>query len=150
MLDYILPCLYSLIACAAFCIVYNLRGKVIFFSSFGGALGWLVYLLFHFLQNDVTQSFLAVVVISVYAEIMSRIFKMPVTVFLVVGILPLVPGSGIYYTMEYSINGDGAAFLNAGLHTLSIAGAIALGIALVSSSVRLIYKISARRKCVRG
>jgi len=39
--------------------------------------------------------------------------------------------------MEYCIRGDIAMFSTTGLRTLSIAGAIALGIVMVSSVVRL-------------
>ncbi|MEA4890434.1 MAG: threonine/serine exporter family protein [Clostridiaceae bacterium] len=136
-----LSCLYSLAACLGFCLVYNLRGLKMLFASLGGALGWLVYLLCAGLQNDIMQFFLATIALSIYAEIMARIHKTPVMVFLIIALLPLVPGSGIYYTMEYAINGDTAAFMETGLHTLAIAGSLALGILLVSSLVRLVIKV---------
>ncbi len=136
-----LSCLYSLAACLGFCLVYNLRGMKMLFASLGGALGWLVYLLCAGMHNDVMQFFLATIALSIYAEIMARIHKTPVMVFLIIALLPLVPGSGIYYTMEYAINGDTAAFLETGLHTLAIAGSLALGILLVSSLVRLVTKV---------
>ena len=60
-----------------------------------------------------------------------------VTGYLLVALFPLVPGGGIYYTMEYCIAGNTQMFLETGLHTLGIAGALALGILLVSSLNRL-------------
>ncbi|WP_195984272.1 threonine/serine exporter family protein [Clostridium sp. D33t1_170424_F3] len=132
-----LPCLYAFIACAAFCLVFNMRGKLIFFTSLGGAIGWFVYLLLSPLQNDIVQFFLATVVITLYSEIMARIHRVPVTGYLLIALLPMVPGGGIYYSMEYCIAGNTEMFLETGLHTLGIAGALALGILLVSSLVRL-------------
>ena len=44
-MDVYLPCFYSFIACMAVCLVFNVRGKLIFFTSLGGAIGWFVYLL---------------------------------------------------------------------------------------------------------
>jgi uncharacterized membrane protein YjjB (DUF3815 family) len=142
MLNYVLPCFYAFAACLAFSIVFNMRGKILLFASFGGAVGWLVYLLFGFLQNDIFQFFLATVAISVYSEIMARIHKVPVTGYLLVALLPLVPGGGIYYTMEYCIIGNTELFLETGLHTLGIAGALAMGILLISSFVRLWHIIT--------
>ena len=136
-MNYFLPCLYSFAACFAFSVVFNMRGKVLLFASLGGALGWLVYLLCAPIQNDILEFFVATVAISIYSEAMARVHKVPVTGYLLVALLPLVPGGGIYYTMEYCIIGNTDLFLETGLHTLGIAGALAMGILLVSSFVRL-------------
>ncbi len=121
----------------AVCLVFNVRGKLIFFTSLGGAIGWFIYLLFSPLQNDIVQFFIATVVITVYSEVMARVHKVPVTGYLLIALLPMVPGGGIYYTMEYCIAGNTQMFLETGLHTLGIAGSLALGILLVSSLNRL-------------
>ena len=110
-------------------------------ASLGGALGWFVYLLCSPVQNDILQFFLGTVALSIYSEIMARVEKTPVTGYLLVALLPMVPGGGIYYTMEYCIIGNTDMFLETGLHTLGIAGALAMGILLVSSFVRLWHHI---------
>ena len=61
----------------------------------------------------------------------------PATGYLLVALFPLVPGGGIYYTMEYCIAGNTDLFLETGLHTLGVAGVLALGVLLVSSVVRM-------------
>ena len=76
---------------------------------------------------------------------MARVDKVPVIVYLIIALLPLVPGSGMYYTMEYWLTGDEVAFVTTGSHTIMIAGALALGIVLVSSMVRL-WKIMRRQR----
>lgn len=135
--EYILPCLYAFFCCAGFCIVYNMRGKKLFYAPLGGVIGWLVYLLTNSLQNEMLQFFLAAVAFSIYAEIMARVQRAPVTCYLLPALLPLVPGGGIYYTMECSINGDIQGFMETGLHTIGLAGALALGVVVVSSVTRL-------------
>ena len=57
--------------------------------------------------------------------------KTPVTIFLLAGIFPLVPGAGIYYTAYYFIQGNNALALANGISTFKIAVALAIGIALV-------------------
>ena len=59
--------------------------------------------------------------------------KTPVTVFLLSGIFPLVPGAGIYYTAYYFIQGDNALALSNGISTFKVAVALAVGISLVLS-----------------
>lgn len=135
-----LPCLYAFVACAGFCILFNIHGGGILFCSLGGALGWLAYLLAEGPAggNDMIQSLVASLVLSTYAEVMARIRKYPTTSYVIIACLPLVPGAGIYYTMEYAVAGETELFLSSFLHTLGLAGAMALGILLVGSLVRLI------------
>ena len=55
------------------------------------------------------------------------------TIFLLPGIFPLVPGAGIYYTAYYFLRGEQALFASKGVETFKVALALALGIALVCS-----------------
>ena len=63
-----------------------------------------------------------------------------------IGILPLVPGGGIYYTMEYCVSGQTSQFIETGIHTFAIAGALAVGVLIVSSLVHLFQKMQLRRR----
>jgi len=133
-----LPVLWAFFGAGGFAVIYNIHGLGILICALGGALGWLANLLSApLLQNDIAQYFFAALVISAYAEIMARIRKCPVTGYLLVAIFPLVPGGGIYYTMEYAIRGEADAFLASLLHVLGLAGALAVGVLLVSSAVRM-------------
>ena len=104
-MELLLPCLYSFMGCVGYCLVFNIRmrKRMLLLASLGGAVGWCVYLLCGWLQNDITQSFAAILAVAAYSEIMARLQKSPATVYLIVGLIPLVPGGGIYYTMEYCI-----------------------------------------------
>lgn len=145
--SYLLPVLFAFLSSASFAVIYNVQGLGVLICSLGGALGWLVYLLSApLLQSDIAQMFAAAVVISIYAEVMARKRKFPVTGYQMVASLPLVPGGGIYYTMEHAINGEIDAFLSSFLHTLGLAGAIAVGVLLVSSSVRMYQSFHLSRK----
>ena len=59
---------------------------------------------------------------------------------------PLVPGGGIYSTMEHALNGESSLFLSTGAHTLGVAGALAVGILMVSSLVRMYSALRRRRR----
>lgn len=134
---FLLPCLSAFFACAGFCFLYNIRGMGILICSFGGMLGWLCYLLCAPLGSAIVQSFLAAVVISIYSEIMARVRRCPVSAYLLVALFPLVPGGGIYYSMEHAMNGETELFLSTLIHTLGLAGALAVGVLSVASLVRI-------------
>ncbi len=139
----ILQIICAFIATLGFGILFNVRNKNLFFASLGGALGWLTYLASMNMNNSVMMStFIASLVISIYAEIFSRVLKNPVTMFLICALIPLAPGSGMYYTILAAVQGDIIQSLNKGIETLSVAGLIALGIITVSTLSRLIQRIN--------
>lgn len=150
-LDWFLPCFYAFAACLGFCVLFNIRGIGAVICSFGGALAWLVYLIAGPLTGYTVlmQYFWSAVFLSAYSEGMARVRKCPVTGYMLVAFLPLVPGAGIYNMMEYALNGDTENFLASSLNTLSIAGALAVGVLVVSSIVRMVTALHRRRSAPR-
>ena len=70
-----------------------------FFCGITGGIGWLVYLFCTGMGlGVVTASFFATVALAWFSRIFAFRRKAPVTIFLITGIFPLVPGAGIYYT----------------------------------------------------
>lgn len=142
---WLLPCLYAFLSCLGFCFVFNIHGPGILICCLDGALGWLVYLLSAlFMGESVMCYFLAAMAITFFAEIMARIRRCPVTGYIIIALLPLVPGGGIYRTMRYSVMGETELFLETLLETFAIAGAIALGTALVASVLRIVFPLLLR------
>ena len=69
--------------------------------------------------------------------------KAPVNMYLIVGIIPLVPGGLMYYTMLALVTGDNETFLDRAADAFGEAAAIAMGIFAISSLVRIasnVYK----------
>lgn len=144
---YYLPCLWAFLACIGFSVLFNIHGAGMFICAGGGALGWLCYLLTApLVHSDIIQYFFAALVISAWSELMARLRKCPVTSYLLVALFPLVPGGGIYYTMEYAMSGETSLFLSTLLHTLGLVGALATGVLLVSSLMRLIIVSQEKRR----
>jgi len=118
----------------------------LFFAALGGAVGWFFYsLTMNLSDSSILAMLIASISISIYAEIFSRVLKNPVTLFLVCSLIPLVPGSGMYYTVFEAVEGNVFGSLNNGIETLSLAGVIAVGIILVSTLSRLMQKLKIRR-----
>ena len=130
-----LPCIYAFLTCAAFSVMLEVkRLKIIISCALTGCIGWFVYLVFQFVGDDTwgvtIRFFIATIVVAVLAEVVARIHKTPA----------MVPGGGIYYTMEALLNGNMQQFVSQGIKTAASAGAIAVGCSLVSSIVRMVRK----------
>jgi uncharacterized membrane protein YjjB (DUF3815 family) len=92
----------------------------------------------HTIGDDIVAYFFATMVAALYSEIMARVRKYPAISYLVISAFPLIPGAGVYYTMNYAVRNDMEHFASQGMHTVAIAGVMAVGILLVSTVVRLI------------
>lgn len=126
----------------AFGIIYRLKGKKLIAASIGGGLGWAVYIFFKSRGNTDPGSFLfAAMAITIFSEIMARLLKTPVTSTLIAGLIPLVPGSGVYFTMSYFIQGKTEIATEKGVETLLITVAISVGILMISAFSEIYYKI---------
>lgn len=129
----------AFVGCIGFFILFNIHGFGGFLCALGGALAWLTFRLSQQAgANDLLAYFIATVVASGYSEILARIRKCPAISYLVIAAFPLLPGAGIYYAMMYAMQGEMNLFVNQFMQTLSIAGVMAVGILIVSTSVRLI------------
>ena len=120
-----------------FAIIFNIQCPGALICSAGGALTWLTYRCVQQIGGDITAYFAASLIASLYSEIMARIRKSPACSYLVVSLISLIPGAGVYYTMNYIVQGNMQLAANKGITTIAIAGAIAVGILLISTIFRL-------------
>ena len=103
-----------------------------------GTAGWAVYLLLASAgpTHVVGAAFLGALAVAVMAHLLSVTRRCPVTVFLICGIIPLVPGGGIFWTAYYIITNQLRLAATTGFTalkvTIAIAGAIILAAALAS------------------
>ncbi|MBQ5317031.1 MAG: threonine/serine exporter family protein [Oscillospiraceae bacterium] len=137
--DIVVPCLIIFVACIAFGMMFNILRRHLIAAAIGAVVSEFVYSLLTGLEvSEVKSIFLAAAAVALYSEILARLFRSPVNMYLVVSIIPLVPGKTIYDTMITLVLGDSESFLSRLLDTFEAAGAIAMGIFMVSSVVRLI------------
>lgn len=125
----------AVIATISFGITFQMPRRHYLACGLTGAVGWMVYIfgVELFALSPAIATLVATLPLTGCARFFSIRHKAPVTIFLLPGIFPLVPGAGIYYTAYYFLRDDRTLFLNKGVETLKIALALALGIALVCS-----------------
>lgn len=135
-----------------FSVLFNIRGKRMAMTVLGGFLSWLLFVIFSkFISSEPINFFLVALIISFYAEIMARVLRTPTTTFITAALVPLIPGSSLYYTMAYAFQSDSVNFVTKAVDTLKLASALALGIIIATSVTRLYFeaKRSAKKTTIR-
>ena len=91
----------AVIATVGFSVLFGVPSKYYPYCGVIGGAGWLVYLiaLEHF--STAGASLAATMVVIFLSRLAAVRKKCPVTIFLIAGIFPLVPGAGVYWTAYY-------------------------------------------------
>ena len=127
------------LAIFAFSILLEAPKKYLWCAGCVGAVGWFVFLVSDsFGASIIVASFISALTIAFVSHVFARIFKAPVTVFLIPGILPTVPGTGMYRIVYYFIAGDSKNVNFYFTQTLEIAGMIAIAIFIMDSIFKVI------------
>jgi len=125
----------------AFSVLLEVPKKYLLYAGAVGAVGGFVYLFAgEFGANDVFATFLSAFTIAFISHIFARIFKTPVTVFLIPGIVPTVPGGGMYHIGYYLFQKNTELTAYHITNTLQLAGAIAIALFIVDAVFRLFQK----------
>jgi uncharacterized membrane protein YjjB (DUF3815 family) len=116
-------------------ILFNIERKKLFWAGLAGSVGWIVYsTVLDVSSRSALATFCGAAFVTLYGETMARILKTPAAVFFLTGIYPLVPGINAFHIVQYAIDGNVYNTFTSLIDTISLAGAIAFGIMLVSTS----------------
>lgn len=122
-----------------FAIMFNIPRRYYFASGMTGAAGWVVYKLMLSHASVAVASFVGTLVIVLMSRMLTVKMKCPITLFLISGIVPLVPGAGVYYTAYYLVTNQMDMAGYKGLESVKIAFGIVLGIVFVVSIPREVF-----------
>lgn len=129
-----------------FAMLFGLRRCYWISASVGGGMGWMLYLLgIRISKNIFVASVSASAVIALYAEWLARQKKAPATVFFIPSIIPLIPGSTLYYAMNGIVCGNFILAKECGIQTLQFVFAIATGTCLVWAGIAVWTGIKRKR-----
>ena len=118
----------TFIASFAVSIAFNAPRKELLFCGLNGALGWFIYTTAgQYTNSAFSATLISAMVVTAIAKYLSYQRLVPSTLYHIAGILPLVPGVGIYNTMVIAIGGDALATYASILEVVKIAGAIGGG-----------------------
>ncbi|ONI40881.1 hypothetical protein AN639_12860 [Candidatus Epulonipiscium fishelsonii] len=124
----------AFLATTAFSIIFNVNRKHLLVCGIIGSVGWTAYIILskYFMFSEVSSNFIASLLVSIMSYILSKIRFAPITVFLISGVIPLVPGIGLYKTMYFLLFEEYILALKQALVTFQVSGVIAVSISIVT------------------
>lgn len=139
----IIQILTATVGSLGFGILFNIRNKRLIAVAIGGGAAWALYLCFFALTESLGLSyFLVSLMVSLYSEIMARVYKAPAIIFISPSLIPLVPGASLYYTMSHALSSNTESFLTSAITTITAAAALAIGIITATITTKLVTKIN--------
>lgn len=131
----ILRILAAFISSTCFAYIFGSPKKELLFAGFAGLIGWIV------LETS-GAIFLASATVSIFSILASKKRKAISSIYLIAGIIPYVPGAGIYRTILSLVLNNPQNALAEGILAFGAAGSIALGIMVTYSIYNSIKKTS--------
>jgi uncharacterized membrane protein YjjB (DUF3815 family) len=132
----------SFISAAAFGIIFNIPKESLLKSGFIGMIGWILYFIMTTKgMDEVPSTVIAAFVIAIISHIYAKMYKTPIIIFTVAGIIPLVPGGMAFNTMRYFVQNQYNDAINLAAKAFMISGAIAIGIIFAEVISELIRKL---------
>jgi len=129
---------FSFASCIGFGILFNVQKKDLLLAALDGAIGWTLLVSMDIPQiSYIFSNLLAALVVGIFAEIFAIVQKTPATGFIVIGVIPLVPGFRVYRSMLFFVRGDINNGISEGVRACFMAVAISVGIILATSIMRL-------------
>lgn len=130
-MEIIFQFILAFFATISFSLYFNAPIKSIFYSGLIGGASWILYyIVLTELNNKILGVLLASFLVGVLGEFLAIRLKKPATIFITTGIIALVPGAGMYYTMFNIVGENFIEAANHGTETFFIAASIAIGIIL--------------------
>ncbi len=146
-MSWVVQGILSFLAAACFGILFNAPRKMLIYCGFVGMTGWLVYFAYVGFSDDAVQaSFLGAFAVALVAHIFAKRFRMPMIIFSVAGIIPLVPGGLAYNAMRHIVENDYIHSISYASQAFMISGSIAMGLVFAEVIIQLIFKTGLGRK----
>lgn len=135
----ILEFIFAFLGTLGFTIIFNVPLRHMPVASLIGGLGWVTYhMAIDYGTTIPIACFLGACMVGLTSDMASRICKEAATIFVIPGVLPLVPGAGTYYTILAIVEGKLDEAAATGIQTLAMAGSIALGLLVIGTVVQII------------
>lgn len=141
MMELLFQVLAAAMATIAFSLLFGAPARYFPYCGLIGGAGWLVYLLLLTPTSASTATFIATVIVILMSRWYAVRKRCPVTIFLISGIIPLVPGAGIYWASYYAVTNQLTLASETGFEALKVAVAIVLGIVFVFELPQKIFRV---------
>lgn len=142
--------LAAIVGTIAFSLLFGVPRKFYPYCGFIGGAGWIVYAGLLTYVSTPVSAMIATIVVILFSRTFAVRERCPVTIFLISGIFPLVPGAGVYWTAYYIVTDELTLAARTGFLALKVAVAIVLGIVFVFELPQGLFKFAAKKPIKRG
>ena len=130
-----------------FGILFHTKRNYLPLVGIGGAFGWFVYVISKDAGLGIFfSSLLAGLFVDFYAEILARVCKETSTAFFVPSVIPMIPGSTLYYCMSSIVENELEMAWQYGKDTFLFAFGIAAGMSIAWAVCDLTRRIKKQQK----
>lgn len=129
-----------------FSVLYSVPRAYYPYCGFIGGAGWLLYCLLTPMYTPPEATLLAAILVVLLSRLFAVKERCPVTIFLISGMFPLVPGGGIYWTAYYIVTGEMELAAEKGFTAVKVAVAIVLAIVFVFQLPQKLFQVRWRQK----
>lgn len=145
--EVVIHCIFSYLSTVTFGIVTNVPRKVLNACGITGAVGWMIYWSTENLEaGGIFANFLGAIGIGLLSIYFSRRKKMPMTIFNIPSLVPLVPGGPAYQAVRNIVLGDYVNGVHSIIKVIMTAGAIAAGFMVTGIVERLLKNLLDKNK----
>ncbi len=134
----------AVLATVGFSVLYSVPGKYYGYCGFTGGAGWFLYCLLIPGASEPEAALFATILVVFLSRLFAVRKRCPVTIFLISGIFPLVPGAGVYWTAYYIVTDQISLAAETGFTALKVAVAIVLGIVVVFQIPQAAFRVGSR------
>ncbi|MEB8072046.1 threonine/serine exporter family protein [Mammaliicoccus sciuri] len=143
----ILNIVFSFGTAFLFALLFNSPKYLLTPAGIVGAIGWIAFQTGMMVNgSDVQSSFIGSLFIGVAGHMMSRKFFSPVILFIIPGIIPLVPGGTAYEAIKNLVLNDYHEALITMIKVALISSSIALGLLIADLLSKVYYKYKKHRQ----
>lgn len=136
----------SFIASSGFGILFGAPRKSLIQCGIVGMSGWILYYTLTLEYMDsVPATIFAAMLVSVLSYSCAKLFKVPIIIFNVSGIIPLVPGGLAYNAMRHFVENDYTTALELSAEVALLAGGIAIGLMFSEVIRQVVLKLAVKR-----
>ena len=133
----------SFVGTIAYAVLFNVPRRFYLGCGVSGMTGWMLskFVVEYTTLSSAVASFLGTMGVVLVSRMLTVRLKCPITVFMVSGIVSLVPGAGVYFTAYYLVTNQLTLAAQKGLESVKIAFGIVLGIVCIVSIPREFFQV---------
>ena len=124
-----------------FSVLYSVPRAYYPYCGFIGGAGWFLYCLLIPNCSPPEATLLAAILVVLLSRLFAVKERCPVTIFLISGMFPLVPGGGIYWTAYYIVTGEMELAAEKGFTAVKVAVASVLAIVFVFQLPQKLFQV---------